>query len=398
MAAAVCLALLNPIFCAWADGTEGLGAPIGIDVQAGSGIVASGTGLVSQPGFIDINVPGSVKQVLLFWEGQSVGPIGDNTITVNGQSIAGTSIGGPTLFFRNIYSTTFRADITHLNLVSPGANSLTVQGLNFGHANNGAGIMVIFDDGKPAFIQIRDGNDLAFINLPSPLNSTNPQTFTFASDTSTRSATLPMFFSSVEGSVSGGSERPSAIEVTVNGKTTVYDNLLFSNDGDEWDTIKIPVTIPPGANSLTVQALSKDNLGTGHLPASFAWNAAGLAISENVGQGEGCTPGYWKQKQHFDSWTAPYTPYKQFSSVFKNNAFPGKTLLQVLKLRGGGLSALGRHSVAALLNAASSKVSYDLTVSEVIGQFNEVYPGTKSQYNTVKDIFADFNEQGCPLN
>lgn len=111
--------------------------------------------------------------------------------------------------------------------------------------------------------------------------------------------------------------------------------------------------------------------------------------------GEGCTPGYWKQSQHFDSWPAPYTPSTQFSAVFED-AFPGKTLLQVLGQGGGGLIALGRHTVAALLNAASSGVSYNLTVQQVIDGFNNVFPG--GDYEGQKDLFAGYNEQGCPLN
>lgn len=403
MTLAVSLVVLSHSFSVLADGTETLGIP-SIGIQSGSGIVAAGTGLITQPGTIDINVPGTVKQVLLYWEGQSIFPNpGDSTIVVDGNTINGVLIGGPTIFFGPVgnqkQSSTFRADITSLNLVSTGFNSLAVSGLNFGFANNGAGIMVIYDDGTPALIQLRDGNDLAFINFSGQLKTTNAQTFTFAPDTFARSATLPMFFSSVEGSVSQKGDRPTSIEVTVNGTTTKFSNELFSNDGEEWDTVRLPVTIPAGANSLSVQAFSRDDANpvSGNLPASFAWSAAGLSITENVGQGEGCTPGYWKQPQHFDSWTTPYTPDTLFSAVFED-AFPGKTLLQVLRLRGGGLKALGRHTVAALLNAASTNVSYDLTPSEVIADFNGVFPGTKADYNALKDTFEDFNEQGCPLN
>ena len=78
---------------------------------------------------------------------------------------------------------------------------------------------------------------------------------------------------------------------------------------------------------------------------------------EERGGGEGCTPGYWKQKQHFDSWADPYDPTDLFSDHFEN-AFPGMTLLEVLGNGGGGLNALGRHTVAALLNSANSGVSF----------------------------------------
>jgi len=112
---------------------------------------------------------------------------------------------------------------------------------------------------------------------------------------------------------------------------------------------------------------------------------------------DGCTPGYWKQSQHFDSWTAPYTPETLFGDVF-DDAFPGKTLLDVAKKGGGGLNALGRHSVAALLNAASGDVTYGVDEAGVISQFNDAYPGEKSDYNSVKDGFEVLNELGCPIN
>lgn len=114
--------------------------------------------------------------------------------------------------------------------------------------------------------------------------------------------------------------------------------------------------------------------------------------------GEGCTPGYWKQRHHFDSWTAPYASSTLFGSVFAN-AFPGKTMVQVLRLGGGGLNALGRHSVAAMLSAASSGVDYDLTVAEVISAFNSAYAsGDASMIEDQKNVFDMLNNQGCPLN
>lgn len=110
---------------------------------------------------------------------------------------------------------------------------------------------------------------------------------------------------------------------------------------------------------------------------------------------EGRAPGYWKQPQHSDSWSAPYTPDTLFSAVFED-AFPGMTLLEVLE-GGGGLNALGRHTVAALLNAASD-VDYGQTTADVIAAFNAAYPGTKNAYNEVKGDFEYGNERDCPLN
>lgn len=112
----------------------------------------------------------------------------------------------------------------------------------------------------------------------------------------------------------------------------------------------------------------------------------------NGGDNEYCSHGYWKQEQHFDSWSN-YLPSQKFSSVFED-AFPNKTLLEVMQLGGGGLNRLGRETVGALLNAGS--VDFPYSQSEVIAMFNAVYPGSSSAYNDLVDKFA--LPENCPLN
>jgi len=109
--------------------------------------------------------------------------------------------------------------------------------------------------------------------------------------------------------------------------------------------------------------------------------------------GEGCTPGYWKQKHHFDSWPAPYTPGMPFSAVFAN-AFPGMTLVDVLSQGGGGLKALGRHTVAALLSSGS--VNYGMHTADVIAAFNDAF--ASGNYEPLHKKLEKLNEAGCPLN
>lgn len=124
--------------------------------------------------------------------------------------------------------------------------------------------------------------------------------------------------------------------------------------------------------------------------------AMGTSASAHVTPGaEGCTPGFWKQSQHFDSWTAPYDPGDLFSEHFED-AFPGMTLLQVLQQGGGDLNALGRQTVAALLNAASPDVDFGSTPGDVIAAFNAVFPG--GDYESLKDEFEGANERDCPLS
>jgi hypothetical protein len=256
-------------------GTETLG-PIDIGLASGSGIVAAGVGLHgTQPDNININVPGTVQQVILYWEGQQGGPSGDDTIMINGTPVLGTLIGGPTLFYPVAYSSTYRADITSMSVVSSGANSIAVSGMDFTKENNGAGIIVIYDDGSgTAEIQIVDGNDLAYFDFIDPLDRTVPQTFTFTASGAPRVATLVMMASSV------ASNRPNVVRVTVGAVTTEFVDIFGNLDGPEFDTSEISVSIPAGETSLTVQCFSEkhpSSVLTGKA-ASLAWMASSLAI------------------------------------------------------------------------------------------------------------------------
>jgi hypothetical protein len=91
--------------------------------------------------------------------------------------------------------------------------------------------------------------------------------------------------------------------------------------------------------------------------------------------GQGCTPGFWKQPQHFHFWVG-FTQNQSFSSVFSvtitintnsktTPTITDPTLLQALSATGGGINALARFAVQALL-ASSSLQSPDFTTAEVI--------------------------------
>ncbi len=111
--------------------------------------------------------------------------------------------------------------------------------------------------------------------------------------------------------------------------------------------------------------------------------------------GEGCTPGYWKQPQHLDSWMG-YAPSDLYNEVFGVNFKSGLTLLQALGMNGGGANALARHSTAALLDARSTNVDYDFSVAQVIQAVQSAF--ATRNFEGVKNVFEFYNEQGCPLN
>jgi hypothetical protein len=508
-ALAAALTLTPAILCA--NGDEVLGEPVDLTLAAGTGVVAAGTGLIAQPGTLSLTIPdgAQVKQVLLYWEQR--GTSTDDTIAVNGHEIQGDLIG--TGAAPPGTSSSFRADITGLGLVAPGANTLTVSGLNppidDEHRNDGASVVAIIDDGsRAAGIQIRDGNDFAFHRLPAPQDTTVPQTFQFDAAPFDRVADLFLILGD------GTADRPDEIEISVGDMVFVLPNEARGRDGAEWDTVPLHVNVAAGITSVTVQCFSRDLRGMGGSPDSLSWVAAafslplgpctgeigdlvwldangdgiqspgedGLAgvkvvLSTAGGQilatsvtdahgsylfpdlcagrykvhvdrtslppdvepcdcevggdrsldgncqpaavslatdaasdltidfchvevegGEGCTPGYWKQPHHFDSWPEPYEPTDLFTEVFGSPLYPRKTLLQILKLKGGKVNALARHAVAALLNAASEGVSYDLGEDEVIDAFNEAVGQGKKAIERLKNRLERFNEQGCPLH
>lgn len=116
---------------------------------------------------------------------------------------------------------------------------------------------------------------------------------------------------------------------------------------------------------------------------------------------EGCTPGYWRQAHHFDSYPtgfAPSTPFIGATTGFtfdpalqrpESGNASDLTLLDALTLRGGGVNALIRHAAAAILNANSPDVDYPHSVSDVQDLYN---------IDMDKDALEGANEAGCPLN
>jgi hypothetical protein len=264
------------------DGTEALGPP-SIDIADGTCFAQGGVGMVGrETGNLSIDVPaGDIKQVLLYWGGGTTGAPGDDTIKIDGNDVTGTLIGGPTTFFSasgvNYDFHGYRADITAMGLVGNGAQTFEISDFNFDWTggpldeNHGIGMLVIYDDGNTADIQVYDGLDCAFFDFNNPLDVTEPITFNFAAETGDRLAKIVVFSGSV------GEGRPNQILFTTSAGTDTRNDLLNSADGQLWDTLCVEdVFIPAGDTSLTVELVStpiQDPLG-----ASMTWIGTGLSI------------------------------------------------------------------------------------------------------------------------
>jgi hypothetical protein len=371
--ATLCAVALTLLAASWvlADGTESLGPPGEVTLAAGTGIVVAGVGMhdyPDRPNSFVVTVPSgaAVMQVLLYWQGHwtdhaphwsNVPQVhGDDEISVNGHLVQGTRIGGSTAFYRQSAGAldgtemfvAYRADITNLGLVGPGASTLTISDMlfrsNFPNAfpfdqgNDGAGVIVIYHDvGNAGSIDLRDGLDLAFAGFAAPLNATVPQTFAFSASTEPRTATLATLAGSVLGPDAAG-PRANQLLITFDvGDAIVLDNPWQSNDGHQLDALNSSISIPPMATSLTVQAISGGPNGS---PASMAWVAAALVVPADsppplapavflVIDEDGIDNGdrYWLNSA--SSFTA--STIKRWSAVDVNDDRPG--LAQRLQLR-----------------------------------------------------------------
>lgn len=120
----------------------------------------------------------------------------------------------------------------------------------------------------------------------------------------------------------------------------------------------------------------------------------------------GCTPGYWRHTgepwrhtdHHLDSWLPTgFAPGDSFDAVFLvPSNFTQKDLGYVVQARGGGEAAMGRHAVAALLNAAHPDVSYPMTVEQVRAAVVAAY--NSGNFELAHHLFEGYNQIGCSIN
>lgn len=372
----------------------------------GTDLLAAGAGTLDNAAHdITLTVPSgvTVKKVLLYW-GRRIGDLDDAPpaeIDVEGSTYTGSIIGGP-VDPPGDKPTSYMVDLTGEGFVSAGAtNTVEVQDDLSGYDADaeGASLVVVVDDGSGASdIQIYDGADFAYLPNSDPYDDTDPITFSFASTSTSRTATLVLAVGDAENAT-----RPNYFTVEVNGTTTQTGPVAFTaSDGPEWDTYVGDVTIPAGESSVTVQLFSGPDGGAE--PSSLHWVAAGLSVPPPPG-GEGCTPGYWKN--HEGAWMGA-SPSDAFTSVGFTDAWsPVKpdddadpstmSLLEALDLGGGDVNALARHAVAAWLNASHPDVSYGMSPSGVVDAFNAAVGGSSADIETTKNDFESLNEEGCPL-
>jgi hypothetical protein len=420
-------------------------APATVPIAQGSGVIAAGTGLwggtgILAPGDVEVTVPkdADIQQVLLYWAGRDGDPNStadpqeppdQSTINVNGTDVTGNKIASAFLDGPDDIVVTYRADITSLDLVSQGQNTLTISGGPFASfIHSGAGVVVIVDDGAgSAQIEVRDGVDSAFVNASTPPQQvTVPQTFSFAPEDFDRVAEVTVFVAQVSERTDGDPNnfRRSKILAEVNGTLLEFPNVLHSHDGLVWDTYTLTLDIPAGVSSLTVwlesDAVAPIPVGyVSSAPSAFQWIAAILdlpledssptvtptpegppstptPISPPVVL-QGCGPDFWHMNGDENLWVG-YQPSDSFVDIFGVDA-RDVTLIEALEGKGGGPRAeraIKRHSVAALLNARHPEVSFAFTEDAIIEYVQEAFANDR-WFEEVAEGLAAENTRNCPI-
>ena len=130
--------------------------------------------------------------------------------------------------------------------------------------------------------------------------------------------------------------------------------------------------------------------------------------------GEGCTPGYWKAKNHWDSWVPTgYSTNQKINTVFtvpasltlKNKNLGMYTMIQGLSFQGGSTTSgkaeiLLRAAIAGVLNAAHPDLDYEgYTPATLIAAVNEALASLNGATMVALAAKIDeLNNRGCTLN
>lgn len=360
----------------------------------GLSIVYGGVGLDrlgSSSRNLTIQMNGSVERAFLYWTGRDrpcvlnattgecwipAQPYKDQVLRLDGERIEGTVTGTetqPVTSTSAILNIGYRADVTDLVRVK-GNGRLTFTLSDGDPTSNlafldGAGLLVIYTDpSRPAArVLVYDGLDFAYGEdwTPGRTLVTEPFTFLHGAARGARDGEVVVFVGDAE------RLRPDRIDIT---RQPSVINGLDGSSGAMWDVDRIPVKVPGGALSTSVQLFSEP---VGGNPDSLLWVAAAMRVPLPVATG--CSAEFWNA--HPEAWKVTgIATTQQVKFVFSGAADYGEvgeaSLRTALRFRpGDGLlgvaKELVRAAAAALLNSVHASLEYPRTRTRVIIDVND---------------------------
>lgn len=170
----------------------------------------------------------------------------------------------------------------------------------------------------------------------------------------------------------------------------------------------MPSAEPPIGGFVELVILSGSRGGFDDLTMCRMMESTGDDGGSLPGGGEGCGAGFWRNARHLAHWEDTGLAPDDGLPVALGGAPDGLRrpeqgvdpasldLGGALALRGPGVNQLVRQAAAALLNAASDAVSYDLRPDEVRDAYLAALAGGDVAGTT--EWLAALNEQTCPLD
>ncbi len=269
-----------------------------IDLQEkGLSLTHDGEGLRNWgggPRDLTVNVQGTVRFALLYWAGRdrpceesapgtcttSPEPFKDQEIVFDGVSLTGTQIGSesqPVSANGPILNIGYFADVTSI----VAARGTGTHNFSFADGNlasnlwklNGVGLVVGYTDAanpNTYRVVLWDGLDFAWGPDPTPGETrvTTPVTLNHGSNPVNRTADLLLLMGD------GTADRPDRVDISNNPSSV---NMLNGSDGMEWDTDLLPINIPAGVGTTTVQVVSAPN---NENPDSLLWEVVAIRVQQ----------------------------------------------------------------------------------------------------------------------
>jgi hypothetical protein len=137
----------------------------------------------------------------------------------------------------------------------------------------------------------------------------------------------------------------------------------------------------------------------------YAEDSTITTVTTTTPGNEGCTPGFWKQPQHFDSWPDGIDPltFTLADAGFVGTGNQDTTLLAALSFQGGptlqdAKNILMRAAAAAYLNSIA--VDYPLSTAEVVSMVNDALAsGDRATILALAGVLDANNNGagGCPF-
>jgi uncharacterized repeat protein (TIGR01451 family) len=265
----------------------------GVTLHDGSGNLAEGT--------IFLDVPGTPRQVYLYWAGFDKNPGGDNTVlfSVDGAppvSILADVQYGPDAWWVTLgtYHYVYRKDITFLAL--QGMHSYQISDVHMRY-HYGAGIMAVYeDDGLPVnHVTIKDGLDAAYWNYEPPRGPNTEVNFVNVTPSLQERELKYVLF---VGGIIDNSRLNSIWTLPGDGAvpSNIVDDALATEigpmppplgvpqpDHSEWDSYGNSLTIPAMSSfaAFQIESVHHNRSENG---ASFLWLALATVVAEPSNQ------------------------------------------------------------------------------------------------------------------